>query len=483
MHILAHGLFSNGGSNMPEPITPFVPLSIETSLFDMFECGPGPSSSHTIGPMKAGLDFLRLCQTLAQASDTGLPDEARRFKVELFGSLSATGAGHGTHAAVIAGLLGYMPAECPAGLLASVVAQPETEYTVHFGHRRIHLSLADVLYGPVIHDFPFSNTLHISLVDAQGDALFMQEYYSVGGGFLQWKGYTQPERGKPVHPYHNMRQIREILRLTGLTLHELILENESAITGMSRPVIQEKLDTIIENMLAGVSRGFDAEGVLPGSLRVQRKARALRTKAVSMPLRSDRFLANINAYAFATSEENAAGGVIVTAPTCGAAGVLPSLLYSLRHDLLVGDRAMREGLLAAACVGFLAKHNAAIAGAEVGCQGEVGVASAMAAAMLAHARGESAQTVENAAEIALEHHLGLTCDPVDGLVQIPCIERNAMGAVKAYNAYLLATSENPAHHRVTLDSAIEAMAETGREMNAKFKETSLGGLAVSMVNC
>ena len=236
-------------------------------------------------------------------------------------------------------------------------------------------------------------------------------------------------------------------------------------------------------MLDRVRHGLAASGPLPGTLGVQRKAGALYDKAAHMPIGSDRFLARLNAYALATAEENADGGVIVTAPTCGAAGVMPALLYAMRHDQSIGDRALREGMLAAAAVAFLAKRNAAIAGAEVGCQGEVGVASAMAAALVAHARGASAQTTENAAEIALEHHLGLTCDPVGGYVQIPCIERNAMGAVKAYNAFLLASTENPYHHRVSLDSAIAAMAETGREMNAKFKETSLGGLAVSMVNC
>ncbi len=191
----------------------------------------------------------------------------------------------------------------------------------------------------------------------------------------------------------------------------------------------------------------------------------------------------LNAYAFAVAEENAAGGVIVTAPTCGAAGVMPALLYAMRQDLNVGERALREGLLASAAIGMLAKHNAGIAGAEVGCQGEVGVASAMAAAMLAHARGYAANVVENAAEIALEHHLGLTCDPVGGYVQIPCIERNAMGAVKAANAVLLAASEVDSQHLVSLDAAIMAMGEIGREMNVKFKETSEGGLAVSMVEC
>ena len=199
--------------------------------------------------------------------------------------------------------------------------------------------------------------------------------------------------------------------------------------------------------------------------------------------RGDKFQKRIFAYAFAASEENASGGVIVTAPTCGSAGVMPALVYAMRHDMHVGDRAIREGFLAAAAVGFIAKHNASIAGAEVGCQGEVGVASAMGAAMLTDALGNPSRYVENAAEVALEHHLGITCDPVGGFVQIPCIERNAMGAVKAFNASLISTAVKPESQRVSLDAAIAAMAETGREMSSKFKETSMGGLAVSMVTC
>ena len=343
--------------------------------------------------------------------------------------------------------------------------------------------LDDIVHDRIQHDRPYSNTLVLSLHDGRGETLLEKEYYSVGGGFIQWEGWSEPERGLPVHPYRTMRDLKEILRVSGLTLHELMLENEIAITGMGRAAILEKLEGLLETMLDSVRHGLEASGPLPGTLGVQRKAGALYDKAAHMPIGSDRFLARLNAYALATAEENADGGVIVTAPTCGAAGVMPALLYAMRHDQSIGDRALREGMLAAAAVAFLAKRNAAIAGAEVGCQGEVGVASAMAAALVAHARGASAQTTENAAEIALEHHLGLTCDPVGGYVQIPCIERNAMGAVKAYNAFLLASTENPYHHRVSLDSAIAAMAETGREMNAKFKETSLGGLAVSMVNC
>ena len=452
---------------------------IETTLFDFFKIGPGPSSSHTMGPMKAARDFVTRCGALPPPSLAA----ARRVRVRLLGSLSATGAGHGTDAAVLAGLMGHEPSQCPAGLLGRLEETPDREHRIRLGDTSLNVSLRDVQHDAVLHDKPYSNTLIFSLQDEHGTLLFDREYYSVGGGFIQWKGWTPPERGKPVHPYATMRQLRLRLQETGLTLHELILENEGAITGVGRPAILEQLEDIMESMCDSVRRGLESQGALPGSLGVTRKARAIRDKAEKVPHAVDRFLGRVNAYAFAASEENASGGVIVTAPTCGAAGVMPALLYAMQHNLNIGGRALREGVLASAAVGFLAKHNAGIAGAEVGCQGEVGVASAMAAAMLAHARGNAVGVVENAAEIALEHHLGLTCDPVGGYVQIPCIERNAVGAVKAYNACLLATCEPEGHHMVSLDQVIRAMGETGREMNCKYKETSEGGLAVSMVEC
>lgn len=465
----------------PMPLTELQARSrpVEISLFDFFKTGPGPSSSHTIAPMKAGCDFIRRCAALPFSQT----ERAVGISARLFGSLSATGKGHGTDAAVLAGLMGHEPAACPPGLLGRLEAAPDREHRIRAGNAILDISLRNIIHDAVQHDYPHSNTLLLELLDAERTALFSMEYYSVGGGFLQWKGWQPPEYGPPAHPYGAMRQLRERLNATGLTLHELMLENETAMTGLSRPDILARLEGVMEAMYDSVRRGLESEGALPGSLGARRKARHILEAAGRVPHAVDRFLGRINAYAFAVSEENAAGGVIVTAPTCGAAGVMPALLYAMRHNLNIGERALREGVLASAAVGFLAKWNAGIAGAEVGCQGEVGVASAMAAAMLAHARGNAAAVVENAAEIALEHHLGLTCDPVGGYVQIPCIERNAVGAVKAYNACLLAACENVAHHLVSLDAAIRAMGETGREMNAKFKETSQGGLAVSMVEC
>ncbi len=451
---------------------------IHTSIFDLLKCGPGPSSSHTIGPMKAGYDFYEICKENAPFQDKEL-----QFTVKLFGSLSATGLGHGTHAAIIAGLLGHKPEQCPPSLLQKIADNPKQVYSQEFSGSLVKFDLSNIIFDSINHNFPCNNTLIIELINKDKEIIFSKEYYSVGGGFLQWKNYIPTEHGQPTHLYHSMDCLKKIIQETGFTLHEVMLDNETAITGVDRRSIITKLEELIEVMLNSVRRGLEKKGALPGTLNVQRKASTIYGKAKNLPLSHEGFLTSLNAYAMAAAEENADGGVIVTAPTCGASGVLPAILYAMKYDMHIGNRALREGLLAAVSIAFLSKHNAAIAGAEVGCQGEIGVASAMAAAMLSHGRGYTVEISANAAEIALEHHLGLTCDPVGGYVQIPCIERNAVGAIKAYNAFLIAISENPADHKVSLDSTIKAMDETGREMNHKFKETSLGGLAVSMINC
>ncbi|MCR5085653.1 MAG: L-serine ammonia-lyase [Succinivibrionaceae bacterium] len=465
------------------PLTKTDPLKgrppVETALFDFFKIGPGPSSSHTIGPMRIGADFIAKAAALPRET----LDRAARVEVELLGSLSATGKGHGTDTAVLAGLTGNQPESCPPTVLETLRDHPPSGLVVPIPSHPLPISPSDIRFGPVRHSRPYNNTLVARLLDAGGGVLFALEYYSVGGGFIQWEGYEEPHRGKPVHPYGSMRELQERLQETGLSIHELILENEMAITGLSRPEILSRLNRLMDAMYDSVRRGLAHEGRLPGTLGVWRKARALSEHYGQSNFEVARLLGRLNAYAFAVAEENAAGGIIVTAPTCGAAGVIPAVLYAMKHDLSLGDRALREGLLACAAVGYLCKHNAGIAGAEVGCQGEVGVASSMAAAMLAHANGYDATVVENAAEVALEHHLGLTCDPVGGYVQIPCIERNAMGAVKAFNAFLLASAEKLPEHKVSLDAAIVAMNEIGHDMNIKFKETSGGGLAVSFVEC
>ena len=313
--------------------------------------------------------------------------------------------------------------------------------------------------------------------------LLEMEYYSVGGGFLQWKGWVAPTRGELPHSYGNMQEFKQVMEKHGLTLPQVMLQNEMSLTGKSLADVERDLDQVIDSMCRTVEIGLETRGVLPGSLCLSRKGADIMDKAMRKPQGVDRVMATLAARGFAASEENAAGHRIVTAPTAGGSGVLPALVYTLRYDEELPMPIIREGLLAAALIGFLAKHNASIAGADVGCQGEVGVASAMGAAFLAQAKGYPVQIVENAAETAMEQHLGMTCDPVDGLVQIPCIERNAVSAVKSYTAYLIASSLPPGAYRVGLDSAIEAMEETGRDMSNKYKETSQGGLAVSVAEC
>ncbi|MEF2144806.1 MAG: L-serine ammonia-lyase [Desulfovibrionaceae bacterium] len=449
---------------------------VKTSLFELFKIGPGPSSSHTIAPMRAGSDFLATCKALP-VEDL---QRAEYFEIRLFGSLSATGRGHGTDRAAIGGMIGYTPDSCPSDVLDRLAGR-DRAYEIDLGPVRIPLSLDHVVFDDIHHHYPYSNTMVFRL-HGQGAVLAEKEYYSVGGGFLQWEGWVEPSLGEPVHPYGTMNDLRAALASSGLRLHELVMANEQALTGRSEKQIADDLDQLIDVMLAAVENGLSTEGVLPGSIGLNRKGPTLFLRSCEKGIR-DRFLLELNAYAVAAAEENAAGHCVVTAPTAGASGVLPAAIKIMFDDFKLPRMAVRRGLMAAAAVGFLCKHNASIAGAEVGCQGEVGVASSMAAALLAYGFGHDFRVAENAAEIALEHHLGLTCDPVNGLVQIPCIERNAMGAVKAYNAYLIAAAELPAHHVVDLDRAIHAMAETGRDMNTKYKETSRGGLAVSMVNC
>ncbi len=468
------------------------PLIVEStigmSVFDLYKIGPGPSSSHTIGPMRAGCDFAAAVRDLAP----DLQNRAAGVRVRLFGSLAATGQGHGTHRAILAGLMGEAPEKCSPTLLAGLCELPVEQRGLRLGAKILPLEASCVVQDLVHHDFPFNNTLIIDLLDQpfppqegfdEGDVLFSREYYSVGGGFLQWKGWTAPNYGPPEYPYSNMAGLRRQLDESGCSLHGLMLRNESSITGLSRKDTLDKLEAVFQAMHDSVNRGCRAQGGLPGALGVYRKASVLHSKAQAIEMPVERALCFLNAYAFAVAEENAAGSMIVTAPTCGAAGVVPALAVFMERQLALGREQTLNGLLAACAVGFIAKQNAGIAGAEVGCQGEVGVASAMAAAMFAHAGGSSPRLVENAAEIALEHHLGLTCDPVGGYVQIPCIERNAVGAVKAYNAALLARYEDPDRHKVSFDQVVRAMAEIGRDMNSKYKETAGGGLAVSMTEC
>ncbi|PIE69531.1 MAG: L-serine ammonia-lyase [Deltaproteobacteria bacterium] len=452
---------------------------ITTSLFDLFEVGPGPSSSHTIGPMKAGFDFITTVQGLPQA----VRDQAASLEVRLLGSLSATGRGHGTDRAVLAGLLGENPATCSSRFMDELVRDTAKAYHVRLGSQVLRITWDDMVFDALETEARFNNTLIIRLFDHDRAVLFEREYYSVGGGFIQWKGQKEEARGRPVYPYATMQELKKILRSEHLRLHQVIAANEQAITGLAEEEISCRLDHIIAAMEEAVETGIGADGILPGPIGLHRKARVLHQRACKMTHSTDHLMVALSAYAFGASEENASGHRIVTAPTAGSCGVMPAVMYVLKNHKNLAPQALREGLMAAAAVGFLARHNASIAGADVGCQGEIGVASAMSAALLAYAQGYRFQVTENAAEIALEHHLGLTCDPVLGYVQIPCIERNAMGALKAYTAFLIASAEIPGNHKVDLDQVIRAMAETGRDMCMKYKETSLGGLAHTVVPC
>ncbi len=313
--------------------------------------------------------------------------------------------------------------------------------------------------------------------------LYALEYYSVGGGFIEWKGYKPPEKGKPKYPYAHAKELKKYSLDGKVPLEKILLENELAISGKSEKEIWEFLDQVIEVMLRGVNTGLTVESVLPGPIQLHSKAaEMMRNLEKSSKGAAGQAVTRVAAYGFAMGEENARGHIIVTAPTAGSAGIIPAVLRSL-VDYNVPVAKIREGLLAAAAIGYLCKHNATLSGAEGGCQAEVGVGSSMGAAMIAQALGAPPKVVGNAAESALEHHLGMTCDPVAGYVQVPCIERCAYGAVKAWTAYCIASEENPQERRVDLDTTIAAMALTAKEMNSKYKETSEGGLAVSVVLC
>lgn len=443
---------------------------ITDSLRDIYRIGPGPSSSHTLGPMRAAGMFLTSLKALV-SEDLA---RGKRVRATFFGSLAATGYGHASHLAVIAGLTGQEPETCPPDLLPSL-DDPEATHALPLP-TNLTVSLADVLFDPSRTLLPHPNTLVLELLSEAGDVLFAREFASVGGGFLDWPGKPEPPTGDVVHPFSTMTELKALLKAKDLRLHECLLQNEEALTGLSRPEILARLDRVLAVMEEAVTRGLAAEGLLPGELKLHRKARALLARSAMAP-KAERFLLELSAAALAVAEENAAGHVIVTAPTAGAAGVLPAVVHVLRRFGNISRENIRNGLVAAGAVAMLARKNASISGAALGCQAETGVASAMAAALAAYASGHRFLTTENAAESALEHHLGLVCDPVRGYVQIPCIERNSMAAVKAYNAYLIAAAVPPERHLVDLDRAIRAMQAIGDDMHVKYKETGLGGLA------
>ena len=453
---------------------------VMTVLEEFYKVGPGPSSSHTIGPMRITYDFYQRCTKLPAAQlaqTTGL-------KVHLFGSLSATGKGHGTERASLAGLIGKEPATVDPLFLDEMIAKPKQTYPVKLGDKTFQLSLADIIYDSPKGQFPHPNTMTCKLL-AGNKVLLEQEYYSVGGGFIEWKGYQPPKKGKPKYPYATMKELRQHAERNNLSIAQVVMANEIAVSGKTEEEINAFLDKISGAMLATVKSGLAVkEGILPGPIKLHSKAATVWARAQDDKYESDRAIALVSACALAASEENARGHLVITAPTGGSAGVMPAIVYALvESKRKVPMEKIRQGLLAGAAIGYLCKHNATLSGAEGGCQSEIGVASAMSAALIAAIMESSPQVVENAAESALEHHLGMTCDPVAGYVQVPCIERCAFGAVKAWIAFMIATNEIESRHRVDLDTTIKTLAQTGRDMGAKYKETSEAGLAANLVLC
>jgi L-serine dehydratase len=453
---------------------------VMTTIDEFYKVGPGPSSSHTIGPMRITYDFYQRCTKLP-------PDQlakATGLKVHLFGSLSATGKGHGTERAALAGIVGKEPATVDPAFLDSLAAKPDQVFPVKLGDKTFNASLKDIIYDAPKGDFPHPNTMTCKLM-AGTSVLLEQEYYSVGGGFIEWKGYTPPKKGAPKYPYATMKELQAHAEKNKLSVAQIALANEVAVSGKSEAEILAFVDKISNAMVAIVKSGLAAPpATLPGPIKLKTKAGEVYKRAQDDTYEKQRGVGVVAAYALAGSEENARGHLVVTAPTGGSAGVIPALVYALGEGgRKLPQEKIRNGLLAAAVIGYLGKHNATLAGAEGGCQAEIGVASAMGAALIAQAHDFPHQVVANAAESSLEHHLGMTCDPVAGFVQVPCIERCAYGAVKAWTGFMIASNEIPAHRRVDFDTTMAAMALTAKEMNTKYKETSEGGLAVSVTLC
>lgn len=460
------------------------------SVFDLFKIGIGPSSSHTVGPMRAARMFVE------RLRHDGVLDRVQRVSCELYGSLGATGKGHGSDKAVLLGLAGHEPDTVDVDAIPGLLEQMRREQAVRLGGSR-HVAFEE-RRDLVFHrreTLPFhANGMRFVASDGAGTELANRVYYSVGGGFVvsdevAADGTKQkviaPDTTVLAHPFHSGAELLARCRETGLGIARLMRANERH--WRSDTEIDTGLLKIWRTMQDCVSRGCRTEGVLPGGFKVRRRAPELYRQLTSNPeaaLRDPLQVIDwVNLYALAVNEENAAGGRVVTAPTNGAAGIVPAVLhYYARFVPGATDAGVVDFLLTAGAIGILYKENASISGAEVGCQGEVGVACSMAAGALAAVLGGTPEQVENAAEIGMEHHLGLTCDPVGGLVQIPCIERNAIAAVKALNAARMALRGDGTHH-VSLDKVIKTMRETGADMMTKYKETARGGLAVNIVEC
>ena len=473
------------------------------SVFDIFKIGIGPSSSHTMGPMTGAARFIDALRELVSDSvndPKAAPVKPARVEVTLHGSLAFTGKGHATDRAVILGLTGLLPDTLDpddAERLESEVRQNRRISPKGMGDLEFDPATDLIFdYGPALPGH--ANGLIFKALDADGALVLTETFYSIGGGFVvthaelaeSLKGGSHDleaaklEQGYP-YPFGSAKEMLRMGRESGLSIAQMKRANEVAHSGSEK--LGERLETLRQAMNGCIDRGLQMEGVLPGGLGIKRRARSIHQQLLAerghnlvQPHAENDWLA---IYAMAVNEENAAGGRVVTSPTNGAAGVVPAVMrYYRDHCIGANDEGVIDCLLTAAAIGGLIKHNASISGAEVGCQGEVGSASAMAAAGLCAALGGTNEQIENAAEIALEHHLGMTCDPAGGLVQVPCIERNALGAIKAVSAASLALRGDGSHF-MPLDNCIETMRQTGLDMNHKYKETSLGGIAVNFPAC
>ena len=455
---------------------------MKTSVFEIFKIGVGPSSSHTVGPMRAARDFVE------RISQAGQLARVARLATELFGSLALTGKGHATDRAIILGLLGESPSEVDPSKIASMVDEVRSSGTLRLNHRHSikFEESADLVFRTTETLPGHSNGMRFTAFAEDGSVVDTQIYYSVGGGFISREGgqpaIAAPEKAAVPHPFSSGADLLRIGEEHGISIWEIALANEEA--WRSQTEIRRNIEQIHQTMEACIDRGLRTEGILPGGLKVRRRAPRLFQK-LSKQSSSDPLAPMdwVNAFAMAVNEENAAGGRVVTAPTNGAAGIIPAVgRYYLQFIPGASAEGIFRYLLTAGAIGILYKENASISGAEVGCQGEVGVACSMAAGGLVAALGGTNAQIEYAAEIGMEHNLGMTCDPIGGLVQIPCIERNAMGSVKAINAARMAMSET-GEHKVSLDQVIATMYRTGQDMQSHYKETSLGGLALNIIEC
>lgn len=457
------------------------------SIFDLFKIGIGPSSSHTVGPMKAANLFV------SALSQQQLLTQVDRVQVELFGSLGATGKGHGSDIAVMLGLMGEQPQTTDVAAISQKIADIQAQNTLSLNQQHEINFVADkdlILNGRV--SLPHHpNALTITAFTGN-EIVYQNTYYSIGGGFVQTEQEAQAKEPviesvkKPVpYPFNNAKELLQICQYNQLSIAQVVRANELA--NLSEDELLGGLNDIWQVMQECVNDGCRHDGILPGGLQVQRRAKAIYQQLSAADSRkafNDALAVMdwVNLYALAVNEENASGGRVVTAPTNGAAGVIPAVMHYYRDFCPSYTlQGLHDFLLTAAAIGIIIKENASISGAEVGCQGEVGSACAMAAAGLTYVLGGSPAQCANAAEIGIEHHLGMTCDPIAGLVQVPCIERNAMAAVKAINASRLALKGN-GQHVVSLDKAIKTMKETGRDMMSKYKETAMGGLAINVLD-